>query len=351
MAYRLPSGSNTFSISFDSTGMIVSATRDPSQFALARYVQYVETKTKVFRYLKLDLDEPGRITSQNDYFWAPGQDAPTGPDNVGAFSFFDSSTVKYAFAWTLPDEAIDQAEWGLKESQMGIIQQKAMTSRTMLVATLAQTASNWPSTNTSTVNSLNAGAGKFDTASSDPASANYLAIRKALVAAATEIVKQTNAVIKWRDVNMVGSPLLFNKMGNSAEMVDYLKGSPDAKSKQDGQFMEEYNMPPKYAGIEMICEDSVKVTSKPNITTGLATGGTRAWVWADQSPVLLSRKGSIDGKYGGKPPATVQLYTYRNMEVWTKSDTDNERQMGRVVDDVKAVLPYGQSGYLMQSAL
>ena len=38
-------------------------------------------------------------------------------------------------------------------------------------------------------------------------------------------------------------------------------------------------------------------------------------------------------------------------ESWTKNDAENERVQGRIVDDIKAVLPFGQSGYMIQNAL
>lgn len=353
MAFRTPSASNTFSISWDSTHMLVSSTRDPEQFKLAQYIQYVPTKTRVFRYLKLDLDEPARVPTTQEFAWAPGTDRPTA-GNVGAFQYVDSSTVKYAYPWTLPQEALDQAEFQLESSQTGIIKQKAMTVRTMLVSSLAQTASNWPTTNTDNVSNLNGGAGKWDTASSDPASAFYLAIKKALIKACTTIVLQTNGVMKWQDVNCVVSPNLANKMGNSSEIYDYVKGSPDAFARQKGEDSQigEFGLPGGgYAGVKFVVEDAVKVTSRPNISTGLATSGTRAFVWDDASPTLMSRKGGVAGTYGGSALSTIQLYAYREMESWSKVDTDNERTLGSVVDDIKVVLPFGQSGFLITGAL
>lgn len=355
MAFRYPSSTNVFSISWESTGMIVSATRDPAAFKLARYIQYVETKNRIFRYLKLDLDEPARIPTQQEFAWAPGQNAPTG-DNVGAFQYVDTSTLKYAFPWTLPEESVDQAEWQIEKSQMGIVAQKAMTNRTISTATLAQTASNWPSTNTDTANNLNAGAGSWPTASDDPADVKFLAIRKSLVKAATIAVQQTNAVMKWADLNLVISPNLANKMGNSAEIYNYTKGSPDAYGRQVGEekYLKrgDYNMCAEYASVAIVVEDAVKVTSRPNIATPtVGTGGTRAWVWADASPVLMARKGGITGQFGGVALSTIQLYHYRNMETYTRHDVNNERHEGRIVDDFVVVLPFGQSGFLITSAM
>ena len=353
MAFRFPSGSNTFSISWESTGMIVSATRDRDKFKLPRYIQYVPTKQRVFRYLKLDLDEPARVVNSHEFLWAPGQGAPSGEENLGAFQYVDAATKKYAYAWTLPDEAVDQAEWDLEASQTGIIAQKAMTNRTMLTAELAQTSSNWPSTNTASANTLNEGAGKFDTASADPGSANYLAIKKALTKAAETIVLQTNGTMRWNDVNFVGNPELARKMGNTSEVYQYTKGSPDAFSRQQGddKYVSEYGLPAKYASINIEIEDAVKVTTRPNITSGLGTGATKAWVWAAASPVMLSRKGGVQGKFGGGALSTVQLYYYREMETYTKDDRDNERKQARIVDDFVVTLPFGQSGFLIQSAL
>lgn len=329
MAFRSPSGSNTFVPSYNITLALVQATRDPSSFKLARYLQYVKTDLRVFYYCKLDLDEPARLVTQQEFLWAPGQDAPT-YNNIGAFQFVQAATLKYGFGWILPNEAIDQAEWDLDASQMGIVSQKAMTNRTMAMATLVQTSSNWPTSNTATANTLNAGAGKFDTASSDPSDVHYLAIRKALTAAQENIVLQTNGAIKIADMNFVHNPRLAKVMGNTSEIFDYTKGSPDAFRRQEGKdekFYGEFGMPAVYASMNMVCEDAVKLTSRPNVTTGLATSGTRDWVFATASPAILSRKGGIDGKFGGPSLSTVQLYYYRNMETFTKSDVEDRKSV------------------------
>jgi hypothetical protein len=351
MAYGYPSGSNTFVAQWEATLPIVSATRDASKFAFADYVEYKTVEKRWFRYIRLDLDEPARVVTTQEFAWAPGQDAP-GVPNIGAFTYVDAATTKYAFPWTMAQEAIDQADWDIPASQLGIIQQKAMTNRVILGSTLLQTPGNWPSSNTNTVNSLNGGAGPFNTASSDPSSAFYLAIKKALVNACTTIVLQTNASIKWRDVRMVSSPKLMNAMGNSAEVYDFVKGSPDAFARQKGEDVQvgEYGMPSKYI-VDLLTEDAVRVTSRPNVTAGIGTTGTRGFVWQDAFPVLLSRKGGVEGKFGGSSLSTVQLYSYREMEVYTKNDVDNERQMGRIVDDFVIVLPFGQSGFLMTGAI
>lgn len=355
MAFKYPSASNTFIPDFEATGVIVSATRDPAQFKLAKYMQYVTVSERVFYYLKLDLEEPARVVNTQDYAWAPGQDAPQN-GNVGDFQFVQSSTTKYAYPWVLPQEAIDQAAWDIQASQTGIVQQKMMTNRTILAATLLQTASNWPSANTATVNSLNAGAGKWDTASSDPASANYLAIKKSITAAMTTVILQTNATMKWADYNLVVDPYLAKAMGNSSELYDYVKGSPDARGRQKGTDGDssEFGAPPEYAGVDIVVEDAVRVSSKPNVGasgTSLGTSGTRGFVWNSSSPTLLGRKGGVTAQYGGSSLSTVQMYFYREGVVYTKSDPDNERTMGRVVDDLALVLPYGQSGFMFQQAL
>lgn len=353
MAYRSPSATNTFIPSWDSTKVLVQATRNQDEFKLARYIQYVPTKTKWFRYLKLDMDEPARVVATNEFVIAPGQAMDTGPNNIGAFTFVDSSTLKYSYGWVLPDEAIDQAEWDLRGSQMGIIHQKAMTVRTMKVAAKAQTSSNWPSTNTDMANNLNSGAGKWDTASNDPADTKYLAIKKTLDAAALKVVLQTNAVMKYKDLVLVIGPELAMAMGKTSEMYQPTVHSPDAFARQKGdeQFTSEFGVPSVYAGVKIEVEDAVKVTSRPNVNTGLATSGTRGFVWAAQTPVLMSRKGGIEGKYGGSPLSTIQLYHYRDMEVFTKDDVDNERKLGRIVDDFSAEIPFGQSGVCIQQAV
>ena len=352
MAYRYPSGSNTFVPSFEATHLIVSATRDPGEFKLAKWMQYVPVDERVFYYLKLDLDEPARVVTSQEYEWAPGQAAPN-YDNIGTFQFVQASTIKYAYPWVLPEEALDQAAWDIKSSQMGIVQSKMMTNRTILASSLLQTSSNWPSTNTDLANNLNGGAGKWNTASDDPASAYFLAIRKSLVAAMTASILYTNATMKWKDFKLVISPPLANILGNSAEIYNYVKGSPDAQDRQLGKnnTTGEFNAPPEYANVELVVEDAVKVTTRPNATSGFGVGATRGWVWQDANPILVARKGGLVAQYGGNALATTQMYFYREAQVYTKSDPDNERMMGRVVDDLKTLLPFPQSGYSIQQVV
>ena len=351
MAYGYPSGSSTFIPSFEASHLVVSATRDPGQFKLARYMQYLPVDERVFYYLKLDLDEPARVVTTQEYQWAPGQTAPT-EGNLGPFTFVQAATTKYAFPWILPDEAVEQAAWDIRASQMGIIQQKVMTARTIQVQTLLQTASNWPTTNTALANQLNGGAGKWQTASDDPASAYFLAIRKTIVAAMTASILYTNATMKWEDFMMVISPPMANLMGNTAEIYNYVKGSPDAQGRQMGNKTNgEFNAPPEYANVKLVVEDAVRVTTRPNVAAGFGATATRGWVWQDAQPVLTARRGGLVAQYGGNALATCQAYFYREAQVYSKSDPDNERQMGRVVDDYVVLLPFPQSGYLIQSAL
>jgi hypothetical protein len=235
---------------------------------------------------------------------------------------------------------------------MGIVQSKCMTNRTILASTLLQTSSNWPTTNTDTANNLNGAAGKWDTGSSDPAAAQYLAIRKYLSASMTKTILYTNATMKWKDFKCVIDPIMANKIGNTSEVNDYLKGSPDALAQaKGGGNTGSYNCPNEYASVKFIVEDAVRVTTRANVTAGLGTGATRGWVWQSASPTLLARKGGLVAQYGSNSLATCQMYFYRESVVYTKSDPDNERQMGRVVDDFKTVLSFPQSGFLIQSAL
>lgn len=349
MTARLPGGYNTFIPSFEASGQVISFTRDPASFKLPQYVQYVNTKLDVGFYLKLDVDQPARQVADADNAWEDGQDAPTGTDNLGNFEYVQYRTKRRAFAFNLGQKAVEQADWKILASQAAIVAQQAMTRRTIQVADLLTTTSNWPSTNYGDANTLNGGLGLLSQGSDDPNDPHYLAIKKALFAAVLATAKYTNGMVQFKDLLWVLNNNLAMAMANTSEIHDYVKNTPFARAQLRGDEPNPnvaWGLPSHVYGIPVVVEDAWKVTSRPG-----ASSVTRSLCWPDATSVLVSRKGGLEGQYGLPSYSTVQLYFYEEMTVESKTDPDNRRHAGRVVEDYIEVLATGLAGFAITNCM
>lgn len=346
MAFRFPSGTNTFIPSWEATHTLIAYTRDPKKFRLSKYVEYKKTTKRDAFYLKLDPDQPARIIDDSMFAWAPGADAPRGYNNIGNFQFTEFRCKKRAFPYSLPYEAVDQAEWGIQDQHAGLTLQQSMTLRTIRCATLLQTSSNWPSANAVDVNTLNGGRGKWNTASSDPASGQFCAIKETVLAALEVIKLYTNSVVSQEEMCLVVSPGCARRMAGTSEVHDYVK-SPEGGAMLRGEekVFGEWGLPNRLYNYPLIVEDAVKVTSNVNGTV------VRGFCFNSANPVIVSKPGALAGQENGPSYSTVQIYFYREQEVQQKDDPDNERYQGRVVEDYSEQLAAGAAGMSMLNAL
>jgi hypothetical protein len=349
MAFRYPSGSNVYVPNFEKGGKITSYTRDPKKFRLPDYVEYVPTKKSVGFYLQLDPDQPSRVVSDSDFVWPLGNDAPTGEDNLANFQFVQYATVRRAYAWRLPYEAVNDADWAVDVQHMGVVMTQAMTNRTIQVANLLQSSSNWPTTNIADVSTLNGGAGKWTTASSDPASPNYLAIKRAIEPACDAILLNTNAVVEYGDMRLLVSPTLARLMSCTSEIHDYLKGSPYSmpylQNLADEGRQQAFGLPPNLYGLKVLVEQTVKKTNRP----GAAVAASYAF--GTTNPVIVSRPGQLIGFDQAPSFSTVQLYLKEEMTTEEMNDPNNRRVAGRCVDEFIPVATAFLAGYSLTNAV
>lgn len=346
-----PSGMNTFFPSFEATGQVISFTRNPASFKVNQYVQNVPVTKDVGYYLKLDIDQPARLVNEADFAWEDGADAPMGEDNLGAFQYFEYRTKRRAYAFTLGQKAIQQADWSILASQAGIVAQQAMTNRTDRVATLLTTTSNWGN-NTADANTLNSGAGSWATATDDPNTASYCAIKKSLMKAVQNVILATNGMVQWSDLRLIVGPDLAVNMANTPEIQNYVKNTPYALAQLRGDAPNQngvYGLPSALYGLQIVVEDAVKVTvrpSKPSVITS-ATGAGRQFIWPAKSAAIVSQKGGLQGQYGVPSFSTVSLYMFEEMTVESKADPDHRRTIGRVVEDFIELVTAAPAGYLI----
>lgn len=345
MAAAFPSQYNTFLPSTEATKhLVVDYSRNPNDFALPQYVQYVPVKKNVGRYIEMTVEMAGRIlqTDGADMLWADGADAPAGNANLESFEFKPYLTQRFASAFNIGELAAEQAEWDILAQHARIHAQRMMTLRTQKVVTLLQTSGNWPSAHTSAVSSISGVTGKHDvstTARKD--------IKRSLDYGADVIRKATLGAVKPSELVYVVSPGYARKISVSQEIVDHIKGSPAAEEeiKKGLGPNSQYGLPSTLYGYPVRVEDAVKVTSRKGATKATS------YIMSDGSPVLVSRVGGLEGVEGSPSFSTVTLFLKEEMTVESKHDRDNRKHTGRVVDDFDEVLTSAISGFLFTSAV
>lgn len=339
---------NTFVPSLEATGnMVVDFSRNIQSFALNKYVQIVPVDKSVGLYAKLGIDEGARILQTNlaNHLWGEGADAPSDRDQGETHVFLPYTTKRYFFGYRVGAKSVAQAPWDILAKNGRMKAQQAMTARTMVTLSKLTTGANWPTANTSAVSSIFGVTGKWNlstTARND--------IKRSIDHAIETIHLATNGAIEPGDFKLVMSPKCARKISVCQEIVDFIKGSPDAREYLGNKLgpNAQYGLPANLYGVEIVIENAVRVSSKK--------GATRAadYVLTDSTPFLVSRPGGLVAPAGSNEApnfATACLFMYEEMTVESKHDTDNRVHKGRVVEEYVPEITAGVSGFLFTAAV
>jgi hypothetical protein len=358
MSQRYLSGSNGFVPS--ATGQAIAFTRDPSRFKVNSYTQNLRTPKVIGLYAVLDRDQPARVKTDQEFAWEDGDPRPSGNNNMGTFQWREFKVERRDYPYTVGEQAIEQAEgWNPKAFFNASVLQQAMTNRTNRIVTLLQTAANWPTASTATAKVLNgsSGTGAWALGSNDPTNSGFLNIKKSILEVCRRINLATNAVVEPKDLVLVISPGMAIAISETSEYHTYLEKSRFALGQLHGDVPnqnEQWGIGTRLYGVECVVEDCVSVSTRPStLNSGDVTGGggTRAYVMADASPVIISRKGGIDGNYGSPSYSTLQCYFYKyELAIEAFDDVRNKRVEGHVVEQYKEILAAPAAGFLITSA-
>lgn len=341
-----PGGSNTFIPSWEATGLIVKFTREPSRFRINWYVKDIKVPKDQGYYLTLNGDDPYRVVSVNDYLWEDSADAPGGRQERQAFGFMPYRTARYCFPFSLGQRSVEQAEWPILAEHAAMQAAKAMTVRTILNTALATTSANWTGQwGTNFGNSL----GAWTTSSETD-----LFIQRTLNAALIAVEQASGGIVTDEDaLQLTINPTLARGISVSPEYRNYIKGSPDALSALTDQRNpnRKYGLAPYLYGLRLVVENAIQVTTpKPgNVPTQPST--SRSYIWPTAQAVISSKPEGISG-VEGEQSLDFSTFAFRFSEQMTteqKSDSDNRRNIGRVVENYTVTLQAPQCGYLINS--
>lgn len=347
---RMPSATNVFIPR--ATGEVIAFVRKPSEFKLNEYCQFVKSEKPVGLYTVLDRAQSVRVPTDQEFAWPDGAPAPLGNNNLGNFRYEEFQCDRRAYGYSIGEQVVEAADWKVEAVQASIAASQAYTNKTNRVMDLLENTSNW-GTNYADATTLNNGRGQWDEASDDPAdAAHYLAIKRSLLEAFKRITLATNATVKIDDMVLLLSPGLAFAISETPEIHNYVKNTPFAlaqiRGDKPGQNTE-FGLPDRLYGFKTVVENCVYVSTRP-----LASGadGTRLFAKADDSAVLISRKGGLDGAYGAKSFSTVQCYFYKHeLTVESRYDSWNKMHQGRVVDQFKEVLSAPPAGFLITNVM
>jgi hypothetical protein len=341
-----PASHDVFVPSHEASGkLVVDFSRSIEDFAVNRYCQIVPAEKVVGYYLRMTVEEAGRIQNTNlaDFVWADGQDAPTGLDGTESFEFFPYRCVRYHYGFRLGDLTIDQASWDILAQHARIKAQQAMTARTQAAITEFTTQANYDSSHVLNVTTITGNSGNWGastTARQD--------IKRSLNTAAEIILDDTLAAVDINDLLVVINSSLASSLSVTQEIVDYIKGSPESLAQIRGELPGRntfYGLPDKLYGFPLVVEKTRKVTTHKGATT------SRTQVLPAATPFMCARPGGLVGIANAPNFSTVTLFVQEEMTVQTKRDDDNRHTKGRVVDTFDAEMTAPVSGVLFTNAV
>lgn len=346
MGAVLPGANTSYVPDHEATGkMVVDFSRNPNKFPLNRYCQIVPVKKPVGLYLKMTVEEAGRILNSDlsDLIWPDGNDAPNGADGTESHEFLDYRCERYAPSFRLGEITIEAASWDIKARHAAIKAQQMMTGRTQLAITQLTTSGNYDSSHVSAVSSISGNTGAWNqstTARQD--------IKRSLNYAAEKILDDTLTALSPDDLQLVIPSACAKGISECQEIVDHIKGSPEAWAQVRGDLPgrnKYYGLPDKLYGYDVVVEDTRKVTSRK--------GGTKvvSQILSSTVAFMTARPGGLIGVADAPNFSTCCIFVYDKYEmlVETWNDVNNKRVVGRIVDMLDVVVTAPASGFLFTS--
>jgi hypothetical protein len=343
-----PSDVNVYIPTHEATnGMIVDFSRNPSEFALNRYIKFFPVSDKRGYYARFGRDgglpeEKARITDTAfaNFVWPDDGDAPDGSSFKELFQYVEFTATRYAYPWRVPYTQGQQASWDIKRQYANDVAQLAMTVRTQAAISLFTNPSNYVTGHTSAVASITGNTGKWDVSTTSRQD-----IRRSIHAACEKIRLDTLGKVRQRDLLLVLSPGLAAKIARSQEIVDYIKqqeGSPKVIKGEafGGDF---YDLPERLYGCEVVIEDAVKVTNHKNAVRNAIN------VLGDDVAFICARPGGLEGTDARAPnfsTASLMVWDQEEMLVEEQDNTWHKRTDGRIVDTFVATMNASATGYL-----
>lgn len=345
--YVRPGVGNTYVRNHEATGrLIISFSRAPKSFPLAKWCQYMKVDKTTGLYLRIKAEDCARVLNSNlaEFIWQDGGDRPKRP-HMEQFRFESYFTNRYLFPWQLGYKAAKEADWPVTQVDKDVCAQQAMTARAYRAATVLQTEGNWDATHVASITSIEDVSGYWEDATSSNQD-----IKKSLTYAVELIEKDTFGKVTLKDLQLVINPRTARRMGTCQEIIDFVKQQPSAPQILAGSsdwLLEQYGLPARLYGLPVTIDNTVRVSTRRGASTQ-----TKAYVVDDGNAFILARPGSIEASAGQGPSfSTVMAFLREEMTVEERDDAENRRVDGAVIDDFDIAMTAPVSGYWFQDVI
>ena len=353
MAFSSASGTNTSIPSAAATdGLIVGFSRSVADFAVNRWVGMVPVDKPKGFYINWDSNQSGRIgpTDGSKWQWAYGADRPVDQGNNREFAFSPYFTERLNFSSPLPIEAEEFADFDIGAAERAKLAQQCMTMRTA-AAVGALTNAPWGANNSANVDGV-AGINGFGAAAMLASGQNWTNgtvntpnIKLTLLRALKAINLGTLGRLQPRDLTLVITPDLALLLAMSPEVQDALKQSQFAMGALTGENPDVnglWGMPPMIAGMRIVVEDTVLVTTEKGAATPV-----QSYAFPAGSAYLVIRPGGLVQPpmpwAGGRVFSTVTMFSLEEMTVERRVDTWNRIIQDSITSnfDMRCISPAG----------
>ena len=345
MVAQFPSAQNVFVKDHESSGKLtVDFSRNAKDFAVNNYSQIQSVDKVAGYYREVTVEEAGRILNSDlsNFSWADGAPAPEGFEGTESHEWKEYRCERFAFPVSLGDLTIDQASWDVRQEYAAKKAQQAMTGRTVKAIAVLENVANYPT------QKLDVDDGTVSSTKWDAATDVNQNIKKSLNHGANVILKNTLAGVDINDLVLVISPGLAAELSATQEVVQHIKGSPDALAQIRGELPGEnaiYGLPNKLYGFPVVVEKTVKVTSRKGATAA------RSFVKADDTAVMVARPGGLEGVAGAPSFSALTTFMQEELSVETLREEKDRRTLLRVVENYDVVMTAPVSAFLFQDVI
>jgi len=350
------------------TGVLIGFIRDPKKYAYLRYCQMVPVPEIQFMWTRIDPDEAIRLVDLNAFGWGYDDYRPTGKAFQIRTEQIDDRTQRWDFPYTIGENTV--RVWkknGIDVKQIFDLTRASQAGVHRAARVVAALQAGLTGSATSSLNTLLGTSGAYFDSSTgtqfDPASGaaspNFQVIKKAFNRIKRLIHLQTNGVVDRNSLCAVIPPVVAQAMSESGEMFEALKQSQFARNltnlPEDGGIIEDWNLPARYAGFNLVVEDTprVFVEKKADGTVADVTvASQKDYILNTDTIYFTSRPGGLDGGYGKQSFSTMSIFNF-NGEGRVEAFSDPKHQLieGHVVMEDKAVVTSPASGYALTDVL
>jgi hypothetical protein len=239
--------------------------------------------------------------------------SPSGQWNQQGFEMKQWSTEQFRVPTQIPLQAIDVASFKLEPAMFSMLCQQAMTRRTLSMATVATTASNYPTAHVATANAL---AGGYLDAGTN---ANpYL--QNAIQSAVQVISKSTGGMVgDTAQCAVICNPASAALLSRSEETRGYLSNQIGAIRFLRGEEptnSRNWNLPDKVYGADLIIENAIYNDGPLSAADDTSNNN---YCWPDDFVLVVAKPTKIEWPEGATGnPATLTTFEYEAMNAETQ---------------------------------